>query len=180
MNISNIIEQLFNKYNEPYDSIKPIEIDIKDENKLDFKKIIMDLKGVEKKCEEYNIPFNLKFNTSIKVKNISEINLVDDLSLVESIIEYRKLVIRHIILINNFNVATYNALLLEELELIYQREFNMKNIDEADINKIREDKEKSKKYLEAILIKTGKFYDETLCRYKDINDRLDILKRNMK
>ena len=34
MNISNIIEKLFNKYNEPYDNIDPIEI--KNESKLDF------------------------------------------------------------------------------------------------------------------------------------------------
>jgi len=178
MNISNIIEQLFNKYNEPYDSVEPIEIS--NENKLDFKKIIMDLKDVEKTCKENKIPFDLKFNPSIKVKNIAEINFVDDLNLAESIIEYRKLVIRHIILINNYNVVTYNALLLAELELTYQRDNDKKNISETDISKIREDKERSKKYLEAILIKSGQFYDETLCRYKDINDRLGILMSNKK
>ena len=180
MNISNIIEQLFNKYNNPYDNVKPIEIDITNENKLDFKKIIMDLKGIEKSCKEMIIPFNLNFDPSIKVKYITEINFIDDLNLVESIIAYRKLVIRHIILINHFNVVTYNSLLLEELLLSYQNDFLKIKINESDLNKIREDKEKSKQYLESILSKSGKFYDETLCRYKDIDNRLKILMSNKK
>ena len=80
---------------------------------LDFKDIIMELKNIEKKCIKLNQKkFNLLFKQTINIKNISETNFIEDMDLLEKIIVYRKLVIRHLILIINYNIINVNNFII--------------------------------------------------------------------
>lgn len=178
IDINNIIDNLLIKYNKPYDDVKPIFKD--NQNMLDFKNIIMELKNVEKKCRKADAnKMNSLFNPSINVKDIFGLNFVDDLELLESIIEYRKLVIRHIILICNYNIEAYKCLMLNVIYLSYLNSIDIE-VQEDDINKLIQLKEKSKSFIELLLEKSVRYYEETICRYIDINDKLQIIKSNIK
>jgi len=178
IDINNIIGILLTKYDEPYNNVEPILND--SHNNLEFRNIIMELKNVEKNCIKTDVNnVNSLFNPSINVKNIGEINFVDDLDLLESIIEYRKLVIRYIILICNYNIQAYKCLMLNSLYLSHLKSKGV-DVNDKDIRRLNELKEKSKSYIELLLQKSMKYYQETICRYIEINDKLQVIKSKMK
>jgi hypothetical protein len=185
IDISNIIDNLLNKYNKPYDDVEPIFKE--NQHILDFNSIIMELKNVEKKCiKQDGNKYNSLFNPSITVKNILELNFVDDLNLLESIIEYRKLVIRHIILICNYNIEAYKCLMLNVIYLLHlqqkieKSDFVNKNNIDNDIKRLQFLKDKCKSHIISLTSKSVKYYQETICRYIEINDKLQIVKSNVK
>lgn len=178
VDITNIINHLFKKYDEPYNNKETI---LKDNtNILDFKNIIMELKNVEKKCTKLNDnKITSLFNPSINVKNIYDMNFVDDLDLLERIIEYRKLVIRYIILICNYNIEAYKCLVLKITYLTQLRMDDTKNVDIKDIEYLNELKEKRKFYIVSILNKSSKYYQESICKYIEINNKLQNIKSSI-
>jgi hypothetical protein len=185
IDIVNVINHLLEKYNKPYDIREDIpkynnNISNYDNNLLNFKNIIMELNNVEKKCIKLDKnKINKLFNPSISVKNIYEMSFVDDLDLLESIIEYRKLVIRHIILIINYNIECYKCLLVDILHLSYLKSTGL-DVKDTDIQKLNELKEERKFYVVSIINKSAKYYEETLCKYIEINNKLQFIKSTIK
>ena len=178
MDITDIISILFKKYDEPYNNVEPIPKN--SQNMLDFKDIIMELKNIEKKCIKLNQKkFNLLFKQTINIKNISETNFIEDMDLLEKIIVYRKLVIRHLILIINYNIMCYNALVVNILFIKSHKKSDMDDIEiKNDIEKLENFKTQRKFIITSILGKSGKYYEETLCKYIEINKKLQLAKQH--
>jgi hypothetical protein len=68
------------------------------------------------------------------------------------------------------------------LNSLYLSHLKSKGVDvkDKDIRRLNELKEKSKSYIELLLQKSIKYYQETICRYIEINDKLQVIKSKMK
>lgn len=176
MNILDITNIILNKFNEPFNNTKSIFDN--DKQNLDFKKIILDLKDIEEKCFDKTKELNIDYNPLFSVKHIHEMSFIENINLVELILQYRQQVIRKIILISNFNIQMYKKTILYILYLQYLKDEKNKKT-QNDIEIFETDKEKIKDYIQNIISNQIRFYNETLCRYIDISERLEKIKQEI-
>jgi hypothetical protein len=187
MSEQNIITIILNKYSKNY-SEKEItdEFDNYDNKnvKLDFKKLLLEANKIqdESKCNFVNKELILDKN--IKVKNIHELNFVQDINLVDKIVQYRKLEIKKQIRIINRVIELYKNILTKINCYNYysneRNEINLQNvIQQLNIIQLNIYKQKCISIFNDFIFNNADFLKNTLCRYVDLETSLKSIKEKM-
>jgi len=188
-NISKITDMLLKKYNEKYENFEKNNIDdkidnINPEHILDFKKIILDLKDTNKSIKSLRNEDikDIECDNTETPNKITEISFVQDLSLVEKIVIFRKLEIKKQVMIINYLIQSFKIV---SYQLIKYEEKNSTKLLENPIpdDTMREyrvltiNKNTIKTMLKNFLEKEEviDFLRKTLCRYITLEENIVIL-----
>jgi hypothetical protein len=192
MSQQNIITIILKKYSENY-SEKEItdefnNYDNKNE-KLDFKKLLLEVNKIqdESKCNFVNKELILDKN--IKVKNIDELNFIQDINLVDKIVQYRKLEIKKQIRIINRVIEFYKNILTKiNCYNYYSNEINENNLQnnillnivhKLNIVQLNTYKQKCINIFNDFIFNNANFLKNTLCRYVDLETSLKSIKEKL-
>jgi len=189
---ANIITELLKKYNEEYD----VEIEKKYEeikniqeksstkyNENLFRQILIDVDKTQKHIE--NVKIDFVFNENIKPVNITEMNFIQDINLVEKFVKYRKLEIMKHVRTINYTVEVYKLLsyLIDFEDIINQSITDVKNIytiKKIDGVNLLNQHKKCKDTLDDIVINNSAFFlNTTLCRFKELEIKLSEIKKRI-
>ena len=189
---ANIITELLKKYNEEYD----VEIEKKYEeikniqeksstkyNENLFRQILIDVDKTQKHIE--NVKIDFVFNENIKPVNITEMNFIQDINLVEKFVKYRKLEIMKHVRTINYTVEVYKLLsyLIDFEDIINQSITDVKNIytiKKIDGVNLLNQHKKCKDTLDDIVINNSAFFlNTTLCRFKELEIKLSEIKNRI-
>jgi hypothetical protein len=189
---ANIITELLKKYNEEYD----VEIEKKYEeikniqeksstkyNENLFRQILINVDKTQKHIE--NVKIDFVFNENIKPVNITEMNFIQDINLVEKFVKYRKLEIMKHVRTINYTVEVYKLLsyLIDFEDIINQSITDVKNIytiKKIDGVNLLNQHKKCKDTLDDIVINNSAFFlNTTLCRFKELEIKLSEIKNRI-
>lgn len=188
-NISKITDMLLKKYNEKYEEFEKNNVDDKIDNInprdiLDFKKIILDLKDTNKTVKTLRNEDikEIDCDDTKKITNLTDLNFVQDLNLVENIVIFRKLEIKKQVMIINYLILSFKVV---SYQLIKYKEKNSSKLNENpiadDITREHDILIKNKNDINSILnsiLENGEvliFLRKTLCRYISLEENLVIL-----
>jgi len=190
--ISKITDMLLKKYNEKYEAFEKNNVDDKIDNInprdiLDFKKIILDLKDTNKTVKTLRNEDikEIDCDDTKKITNLTELNFVQDLTLTEKIVIFRKLEIKKQIMIINYLIQSFKVVCYQ---LIKYEEKNSARLGEEQIRREHDILIKNKNNIKSILnsiLENGEvlfFLRKTLCRYISLEENLVLLleKNNLK
>lgn len=183
--ISKITDMLLKKYNKKYEEFEKNNIDDKIDNInprdiLDFKKIILDLKGTNKTVKTLRNEDikEIDCDDTKKITKLSEMNFVHDLTLTEKIVIFRKLEIKKQIMIINYLIQSFKIV---SYQLIKYEEKNSTKLGEEQIKKEYDILVKNKNTIKSMLkniLENGEvlvFLRKTLCRYISLEENLVLL-----
>ena len=187
--ISKITDMLLKKYNKKYEEFEKNNIDdkidiINPRDILDFKKIILDLKGTNKTAKTLRNEDikEIDCDDTKKITKLSEMDFVHDLVLTEKIVIFRKLEIKKQIMIINYLIQSFKIV---SYQLIKYEEKNSTKLGEEQIKKEYDILVKNKNTIKSMLkniLENGEvliFLRKTLCRYISLEENLVLLlKRN--
>lgn len=190
--ISNITDMLLKKYNEKYEAFEKNNVDDKIDNInprdiLDFKKIILDLKDTNKTAKTLRNEDikEIDCDDTKKITNLTEMDFVQDLTLTEKIVIFRKLEIKKQIMIINYLILSFKVV---SYQLIKYEEKNSARLGEEQIRREHDILIKNKNNIKSILNSILEneevliFLRKTLCRYISLEENLVLLleKNNLK
>ena len=136
--ISKITDMLLKKYNEKYEAFEKNNVDDKIDNInprdiLDFKKIILDLKDTNKTAKTLRNEDIKEIDChDTKITNLTEMDFVQDLTLTEKIVIFRKLEIKKQIMIINYLIQSFKVV---SYQLIKYEEKNSARLGEEQIRR---------------------------------------------
>jgi len=171
----NVITFILNKYNEDYEKEeKENKIEFKNE-KLDFKKILLEINEIHEENKCINMNEELLVKDLLKIKDIAEINFIKDINLTEKIITFRKLEIKKNIVIIIHGIETLENLLAK---INCGKYYNSINSNKYNLDDLNLKKNKCVKVLNTF-INHKDFIKNTLCRYVDLYETLQKIKGNI-
>jgi|LakMenEpi03Aug12_release.lakeMendotaPanAssembly.Ray.scaffolds.fasta_scaffold04704_17 hypothetical protein len=182
--ISKITDMLLKKYNEKYEAFEKNNVDDKIDNInprdiLDFKKIILDLKDTNKTAKTLRNEDIKEIDChDTKITNLTEMDFVQDLTLTEKIVIFRKLEIKKQIMIINYLIQSFKVV---SYQLIKYEEKNSARLGEEQIRREHDILIKNKNNIKSILnsiLENGEvlfFLRKTLCRYISLEENLVLL-----
>jgi hypothetical protein len=182
--ISKITDMLLKKYNEKYEAFEKNNVDDKIDNInprdiLDFKKIILDLKDTNKTAKTLRNEDIKEIDChDTKITNLTEMDFVQDLTLTEKIVIFRKLEIKKQIMIINYLIQSFKVV---SYQLIKYEEKNSARLGEEQIRREHDILIKNKNNIKSILnsiLENGEvliFLRKTLCRYVSLEENLVLL-----
>jgi hypothetical protein len=170
----NIISLILKKYNEKFDENENDEnnkIIIK--NNMDFKKLLLEIDKVEKetKCVTDNKEL---FLSNKNIKSIHEMNFIQDINLVTEIVRYRKLEIKRQIRTISLAIEVYKYVLIKIKCVDYFSNTYNLQLNTDDLSK---DKQKCVEIFNSAVFNPY-FLQDTLCRYNDLEDKLESFNKN--
>ena len=194
--ISKITDMILKKYNEKYEVFEKNNVDDKIDNInprdiLDFKKIILDLKDTNKTVKTLRNEDikEIDCDDTKKITKITEMNFVQDLTLTEKIVIFRKLEIKKQIMIINYLIQSFKVVSYQLIK--YEEKNSARLIENPIADDIRREYDiliKNKNNIKSILnsiLENGEvliFLRKTLCRYISLEENLVLLleKNNLK
>ena len=141
------------------------------------KKATKQLKGTERATKKAFVTPIKNINTN--VTNIHDMNFIQDINMVRSIVKYRKLEIKKQIRIISLSIEVYKYVLIKiKCEDFFSNEYKIE-LNKADLLK---DRQKCVEILQtAVLNDNSYFLQDTLCRYIELEDKLkSFSKKNTK
>jgi len=122
-------------------------------------------------CNVNNNELIVKNSDTPSIKNVSEMNFIKDINLVNKIIRFRKLEIRREILIFNYGIEVYKNLLVKYKFYKWGNPGSTTEND-ANLQKIIDDLNKCEQYLNNIIYNSN-YIKTTLYRYVTLNNSFD-------
>ena len=186
-NPSNIIAFILKEFNKKYEDEKDEknEKDKKDEKdekeeetniKLNFKKILLEVNNIEFENKQYTKELICDIN--LPIINITDLNFIQDINLVEKIVTYRKLEIKKQIIIINYTIEVYKNILIKIKCYEYNDAKKLVNIHK--IEDLKTSKETCIDILNKFILQNSNYLQTTLFRYVDLEESLEKIRSNLK
>jgi hypothetical protein len=171
---ANIITLILKKYNEKFDENENNETNkIISKNNLDFKKLLLEVDKVEKETKCASTKELFLNNTN--VTNIHDMNFIQDINMVRSIVKYRKLEIKKQIRIISLSIEVYKYVLIKIKCFDYFRDNNNTlklNMEGFNMEELEKDRKKCIEIFNQSVFNNAYFLQDTLCRYIELENKL--------
>ena len=171
---ANIITLILKKYNEKIDENENNETNkIISKNNLDFKKLLLEVDKVEKETKCASTKELFLNNTN--VTNIHDMNFIQDINMVRSIVKYRKLEIKKQIRIISLSIEVYKYVLIKIKCFDYFRDNNNTlklNMEGFNMEELEKDRRKCIDIFKKTVFNNAYFLQDTLCRYIELENKL--------
>ena len=171
----NIISLILKKYNEKFDENENNENNkIMIKNNMDFKKLLLEIDKVEKETKCVADNKELFLSNTDNIKNIHEMNFIQDIKLVTNIVKYRKLEIKKQIRIICLAIEVYKYILIKIK--FFDMLSNNLNL-QLNIDDLFKDRKKCVDIFNTAIFKNSYFLQDTLCRYIELEDKLKMFSK---
>ena len=173
----NIISAILKKYNEKFDeNEKSEEINkIKQENDLNFKKLLLEVDNAEKETKPCLTDFKELYTNVKTIKKIHEMNFIQDINMVRNIVTYRKLEIKKQIRIVSLAIQVYKYILIKIKSYNHFKFTDIRlkiNTENLHIEELIKDKQKCIEIFDKFIFNNEYFLQDTLCRYIELEKKL--------
>lgn len=178
----NVITAILKKYNEIFDENEKNENNkIIINNNVNFKKLLLEIDKVEKETKCITENSELFFNNT-NIKKIHEMNFIQDINLVTSIVRYRKLEIKKQIRIISLSIQVYKYVLIKIKCYDYFANNNNQlklNIEQLNMESLENERKICINIFTKNIFENIHFLQDTLCRYVDLENKLQQFKKEI-